>query len=143
MIYLVDDAPDYRFLVAQVFKLFLPQYPLLLFADGLELIHHIEQAADAADPVRPQVILLDVDMPRLDGLQTLERLKQITGWQTIPVVMISNRADGHFVAPCYDRGASSFLVKPMSLDQLKTMMTLLCQYWVGLNQLPQPRAEWR
>ena len=136
MVYIVDDAADYRFLVQQVFKLFLRQHPLRLFADGLELIQSIEGRNDASGVEVPKLILLDVDMPKLSGTQTLERLQQYPGWSAIPVVMMSNRADDSFVSACYQRGACSFLLKPMDLEQMKQVMTLLCHYWLDLNQFP-------
>ncbi|MDB5239386.1 MAG: Response regulator rcp1 [Spirosoma sp.] len=141
MVYVVDDAQDYRFLVQQVFKLFLPQYPLRLFADGMDLIQAIESGNDLPGAELPKLILLDVDMPKLSGPQTLERLKQHTVWQSVPVVMMSNRMDDSFVSACYQRGACSFLVKPMDLGQLKQIMTLLCHYWLDLNKLPKSLVE--
>jgi CheY-like chemotaxis protein len=138
MVYVVDDASDYRFLVQQVFKMFLPQYPLRLFDDGMELIQHIEALNGSSAIALPRLILLDVDMPKLSGPQTLERLRQHAEWQSIPIVMVSNRAENVFVSGCYELGACSFLIKPVDLDQMKQMMSLLCQYWLDLNQLPTP-----
>ena len=140
MVYVVDDAADYRFLVQQVFKMFLPQYSLRLFADGMELIQLIEEHNAPTGVELPKLILLDVDMPKLSGTQTLERLWQYPAWQSVPVVMMSNRVDDSFVSACYERGARSFLLKPMGIDQLKQVMTLLCQYWLDLNQLPSYSA---
>lgn len=137
MVYIVDDAADYRFLVQQVFKMFLPQYPLRLFVDGLDLVQSIKETDGSPRIELPKLILLDVDMPKLSGTQTLEWLRQQPAWSSIPVVMISNRAEDSFVSACYERGACSFLPKPMSLEQMKQVMTLLCQYWLDLNQLPK------
>jgi DNA-binding response OmpR family regulator len=136
MIYVVDDAADYRFLVQQVFKLFLPQYPLRLFVDGIDLIQAIEDHNDSSRAELPKLILLDVDMPKLSGIQTLERLSQHAAWQSVPVVMMSNRTDNSFVSASYQRGACSFLVKPMNLEQMKKVMGLLCEYWLEFNRLP-------
>lgn len=133
MIYVVDDAADYLFLVQQVFKLFLPRYAVRFFADGVDLMRYIDQS-DA--PRLPSVIVLDVDMPQLNGLQTLERLKQRPGWMVVPVVMISNRLDDQFVMDCYKRGASSYLVKPLDINELRRIMELIGEYWVDLNRLP-------
>ena len=138
MVYVVDDAADYRFLVQQVFKLFLPQYPLRLFADGMELIEFIDAHSDSSGLELPKLLLLDVDMPKLSGPQTLERLSHYAVWESIPVLMLSNRTDDSFVSACYQRGAYSFLLKPMDLEQMKTVMSLLCHYWLDLNQLPNP-----
>lgn len=148
MLYLVDDAADYRFLVQQVFKMFLPQYSLRLFADGLELMQHVEEKSLALsvmstepDPVgpdpsrtghgRPGLIVLDVDMPRLNGLQTLERLKQNSYWQTIPVVIMSNRIEAGFKETAYQLGANSYMTKPMDLAVMKDVMGQLCREWIA------------
>lgn len=126
MVYIVDDAVDYRFLVQQVFKLFLSQYALRLFADGLELIQAIEQPTT----LYPNLIILDVDMPKLNGYQTLERLKQNSVWQAVPVVMMSNRVDSGFIETAYQLGASAYLTKPMDLTELRKVMEQLCHQWL-------------
>lgn len=139
MLYLVDDAADYRFLIQHVFKLFLPHYALRLFTDGLELVQHMEQAAVASPPDSaysepaislPGLIVLDVDMPKLNGLQTLERLKQDPLWQTVPVVMMSNRVEAGFITMAHDLGAATYLTKPMDITALRTMMEQLCHQWL-------------
>lgn len=132
MIYVVDDTADYRFLVQQVFKLYLPRYPLRLFADGLDLIEQIEQSASppsSALPV-PGLLVLDMDMPKLNGLQTLKRLNQYDGWQTIPVVIMSNRSDEEFVKAAYEGGTKDYIAKPINLFALKEVMTQLCRQWL-------------
>lgn len=138
-IYVVDDAADYRFIVQQVFNLFLPQYSLRLFTDGLELIQYIDGLKKAPEIESPKLILLDVDMPKLSGPQTLEQLNQYPVWSSIPVVMMSNRFDSEFVNACYQLGACSYIIKPTELDSLKKVMELLCKYWLELNQLPSFR----
>lgn len=134
MIYVVDDAADYRFLVQQVFKRFLPQYPLQLFADGLELTQFIERPSEpsptSTDPARPGLIVLDVDMPKLNGLQTLERLKQYPVWQSIPVVMMSSRSESEFSGTARQLGASSYILKPMALVEIQNVMAQLCHRWL-------------
>ena len=137
MIYVVDDAADYRFLIQQVFKRFLPQYSLRLFADGMELIQSIEQDADSSlanrpspDPALPGLIVLDVDMPKLNGFQTLERLKQNPSWQSVPVVMMSSRLESKFSEAALQEGATSYVLKPMGLAELQNEMTQLCHQWL-------------
>lgn len=132
MIYVIDDAADYRFLVQQVFKRFLPQYPLRLFADGLELIQFIRESADAppVDSPMPGLLVLDVDMPKLNGYQTLEQLKQYPTWQSVPVVMMSGRLEPRFSESALQGGAISYLVKPMTLTELQQVMSQLCHQWL-------------
>lgn len=152
MLYVVDDAADYRFIVQQVFNRFLPGYPLRLFADGLDLVESIEWPADLAltdlpepervrsgqstpgestlDQSRPDLIVLDVDMPKLNGFQTLERLKQHPVWQSIPVVMMSSRVSAEFSETAHQLGAHSYILKPMGLTELQQIMTQLCHQWL-------------
>ncbi len=70
-VYVVDDAADYRFLVQKVFNQFLPQYKVTLFSGGDALLQHLQTS-----PVHPSLILLDLHMPGMNGLQTLAQLKQ-------------------------------------------------------------------
>lgn len=132
MTYVVDDAADYRFLVQHVFKKYLPQYPLCLFADGLELIQFIEGPSDSssAEVTKPGLIVLDVDMPKLNGFQTLEQLKQYPLWQSIPVVMMSNRSEPGYQTAASALGASAYLTKPMDITGLQEVMEQLCHQWL-------------
>ncbi len=143
MIYVVDDAMDYRFLVQQVFKRFLPQYTLRLFSDGLELIDAIEQSVDSSptnltgtELARPGLLVLDVDMPKLSGFQTLEQLKQYPLWQSVPVVMMSSRVGSKFSEAAYQLGANSYIYKPMDLTELQDVMTRLCHTWLDAQAEP-------
>ena len=137
MIYVVDDTADYRFLVQHVFKRFLPQYPLRLFADGLDLMQFIDRAANSsladgtkADQTLPGLLVLDVDMPKLNGFQTLEQLKQYPSWQSVPVVMMSSREESKFLQTALQEGAISYVVKPMYLAELQQVMTQLCHQYL-------------
>lgn len=153
VVYLVDDAADYRFLVQQVFALFLPQYSLRLFADGLDLMQATQAPAplvtnppgkpSAAQPgyaepgesglelAQPGLILLDIDMPKLNGMQTLEWLKHTPCWQGVPVVMMSNRTEARFIESAYGLGARDFFTKPMEIMELKETLEKLCQQWLA------------
>lgn len=130
-IYVADDAADYRFLVQQVFNRFLPQYSLTLFDDGMSLIQHMERLA-AADP-RPDLIVLDLDMPKMSGIQTLTWLGQQPHWQTVPVVMMSNRSDSSFKDASYQRGANDYIEKPtpLSIQDLRDTFDQLCGKWLA------------
>ena len=133
MIYVIDDGADYRFLVQQVFTMFLPQYPVRFFADGADLV----QALDSlAKEVRPEVMVLDVDMPRLDGFQTLVKLKMHPYWQSVPVVMMTNRTDHDYELESYRLGASTIVAKPMDLMEIKAVMTQLCEHTGDFTLLP-------
>lgn len=131
MVYIVDDTADYRFLVGQVFNRFLPQYPTRFFTDGDELRRHVLAQGD-----RPQVVLLDLDMPILNGYDTLAFLRGQAAWRHVPVVVMTSSAVGDERLTCYEAGASSFMLKPTGLDAMKKTMETVCAYWLLYNQLP-------
>ncbi|MCE7067050.1 two-component system response regulator [Dyadobacter sp. CY326] len=127
LIYLVDDSKDYRFLVEQVFKMFLPQHQVRFFADGSELADDLDLLA-AQHSVLPRVIILDIDMPVLNGFQTLMRLKNHDYWKAVPVIMMTNREQAAFRHESFRLKASAFSLKPMDIMEIKTVMTAICEH---------------
>ena len=135
MVFVIDDRADYRFLVQQVFSRFLPSCPVRFFTGGDALSAFI-QAGPMPDNGLPGLILLDLNMPRLNGYQTLTVLRQVPGWRHIPVVMMSDLGTEQEQKQCYEAGANSFIAKPAGLDEMKQLIPTLAHYWLELNQLP-------
>ena len=131
MIYIVDDAADYRFLLQQVFTRFNTEYPVRFFPGGDALWQHVQ-----ADGPQPRLILLDMNMPGLSGYQTLVFLKEHHDWKHVPVVMMSHAELDAELRACYEAGANSFLIKPQDFNRLKDLMQLIGRYWLGVNRLP-------
>ena len=117
LICIVDDAADYRSLVEIIFKRYLPDYSLHLFADGQSFLNALPQLS-----TEPHLILLDQRMPRLNGYQTLVALKQNTAYQHIPVVMISADASASEIESFYEAGARGSQIKPTSFDALMRIL---------------------
>lgn len=140
LLYIVDDGQDYRFLVEQTFKRFIPQYNVQFFASGDELVAHITHEMAMLEPnsgsLRPDLILLDMHMPGQNGLQTLTELRRHSVWRSVPVVMKSNASSQSERDACYEAGANSFLIKPVGMEQLREMLATICHYWLRMNQLP-------
>ncbi|WP_461054451.1 response regulator [Spirosoma arcticum] len=156
MVYIVDDGADYRFMVQKVFTQFLPQYKVILFPGGNALLQHLQ-----TNPVLPSLILLDLHMPGMSGLQTLTQLKQEqpengsgaattapaaasptsvvftpTSWpvRSIPVVVVTSSSSAREIQACYEAGANSCLAKPVGFDPLRQRLTLICDYWMNTNR---------
>jgi len=127
---IADDAADQRFILQQLFNRFLPTYPVRFFADGQALLDGLVSMNQ-----RPGLIVLDRHMPSLDGHQTLLHLKAHSSYQLIPVVMMSADSSAAEIEGCYKAGANSFLVKSTDFNELKVIMTAVCQYWLTINQL--------
>lgn len=120
LIYLVDDTADYRFLVQQVFNLYLPAHQIRFFPDGIDLVKELDTEME-----KPDVILMDIDMPQLNGFEALAKLKHHHDWQQVPVVMMTNRDQAEYRQETFRLGASAFLQKPASLMEIKSIMTRL------------------
>jgi CheY-like chemotaxis protein len=136
IIYIVDDGADYRFLLQQIFSRFLPEFSARFFDSGDSLHQHMqEQQGGPEQESLPALILMDMDMPGLDGFQVLSLVKQDLIWRTVPVVIMSNFRSRPDIKRCYDAGANSVLIKPTDFEKLTYLIKELCQYWLGLNQL--------
>ncbi|WP_420152188.1 response regulator [Siphonobacter sp.] len=125
IVYLVDDNADYRFLVQQVFTLFLPEHQVHFFTDGSQLVERMDALSKLP---KPDLIVLDMDMPQLNGLQTLFLLKQNPDWKTVPVVMMTNRDQMEIRRESHQLGANAFLLKPLNLLEMRNVMIQLCEY---------------
>lgn len=125
IVYLVDDNADYRFLVQQIFTMFLPEHQVHFFADGSQLVEKLDALPKR---FKPDLIVLDMDMPQLNGLQTLLLLKQSTDWKAVPVVMMTNRDQAEIRRKSHQLGANAFILKPLNLLEMKNIMIQLCEY---------------
>ena len=133
-IFVVDDSADYRFLLQQVFARFLPGYAVRFFASGTDLYQHLLSQTDTALLVPPpQLILMDLNMPGLSGYETLLVVKK-SAWRRVPVVIITSEGSEQERVSCYEAGANSFVIKPVGIEAMNATFTLICQYWVELNQ---------
>ena len=108
--------------------------------DGSELFdylyHRGKYRDDPTSAPRPGLILLDLNMPRKDGREALSDLKADPALRQIPVVIMTTSYFEDDVRDTYAMGASSFITKPLSFDQLVETMQILSQYWFHLVQLP-------
>jgi DNA-binding response OmpR family regulator len=111
---IVDDDPEHREL--------LRRYLVNLGYETLE-VEHGARALEAMDVRRPDVILLDVHMPVLDGFQTLERLKDHPAWRELPVIVLSAVDDLNSAVRCLQLGAEDYLQKPCNAVLLNARVT--------------------
>ena len=106
--------------------------------DGMEALDYLFCTGSFADRVNgnPKMVLLDLKMPKLDGLQVLERMKQDPHTQAIPVVMMtSSREEGDLVAS-YRLGVNSFVVKPVDFTEFAETVARVGMYWMIANEAP-------
>lgn len=103
---------------------------------GYEALDYLFGRAKFADRSRfplPDIVLLDLKMPGLDGHEVLRRIKTTPGLRRLPVIIFTSSKEDIDRANCYDSGANSYVVKPLLLEELQTIMKQIETYWLDLN----------
>ena len=138
-ILIADDDEEDRDLAREAASRLRMRDRLRFVNDGRELIdylHHQGAYADDHEPSggapRPAVILLDLNMPRMDGWEALAQIKSDDALRRIPVVVLTTSRRQEDVARCYDLGANSFISKPVTLTELAEVMRVLTAYWLDV-----------
>lgn len=137
---MVDDDGDDRLLVRDAFRSGGFDTDLRFVADGEELFRYLRregQYANAARSPRPGLILMDLNMPRMDGREALGRIKSDPALRGIPVVVMTTSDQAADVAACYDSGANSYITKPITFAGLVEVMRGLGRYWIEIVELPE------
>ena len=85
---------------------------------------------------RPKIILLDIQMPKLNGIEVLQKIKSDPLTQSVPVVILTSSKEDPDIQKCYALGANSYIVKPVNFDSFAEAIKSLGYYWLLLNQPP-------
>ncbi|MBE3042225.1 response regulator [Candidatus Bathyarchaeota archaeon] len=135
-ILLAEDDTAHAEIVRRKLEDFPVANRLFLAKDGQEALDFLFRKGACADPEtspRPDLILLDVRLPRVDGLGVLRRIKNDGNLKRIPTVMITTSDDNSDIDAAYVQGAGSYLMKPMNFGKFDKMMDALCSYWLTWN----------
>ena len=106
--------------------------------DGVEALAFLRREGKYADAPRPDLILLDLNMPRKDGREALREIKSDPGLRSIPVVVLTTSKAEEDIYRTYDLGVNSFITKPVSFEGLVAVMRALGRYWFEIVELPMP-----
>lgn len=134
-ILLVEDNPVDVDLTLRAFARHRLINPMLVARDGEEALAWIPRW-EAGEPW-PAVILLDLNMPRVDGLTVLRALKSHPGLSRIPVVVLTTSSEDRDINAACDLGANSYIVKSVDFDSFMNVAQQIKLYWCGTNVLPR------
>ncbi len=129
-ILLVEDSPDDIALTLRALKKCNLANGVHVARDGVEAMEwlHAHQ--------RPKVMLLDLKLPKLSGLEVLAQVRQDPALSTVPIVMLTSSREEPDVAKAYALGANSYIVKPVDFDQFMNAVSQIGLYWLLVNQTP-------
>ena len=136
---LVEDNPAHAELVIRSFENQRVANKIYHVQDGEEALDYLFRRGNYQDPEkspRPNVILLDLRLPKIDGLEVLREIKNTDGLKRIPVVILTTSQAEIDASRAYDYHANSYLVKPLDFDHFTKLMEELGFYWLGWNFNP-------
>jgi CheY-like chemotaxis protein len=138
-ILMADDDADDCLLVREAMRESAQTHDLRVVRDGeqlLDFLHRRGQYAEPQSSPRPDLILLDLKMPKKDGREALGEIKADPNLRGIPIVVLTTSMAGDDIGYCYRSGANSYIAKPSTFHGLIDLMAMLDKYWFELVQLP-------
>ena len=133
---LVEDEPADAHLVRMAFEEGRVLVDLQHVRDGVEALDYLQRQGPFSEAVRPDLILLDLNMPRMDGRRFLEKIKTLGDLKRIPVVVLTTSEAETDILSSYDLGAAGFIVKPVNIDDFIEQVQQLEDYWFTLVRRP-------
>lgn len=131
---LVEDNADDEALTLRAFAKNNIGTGVVVAHDGVEALDYLLGVGSQAG-IRPQLILLDLKLPKLDGLEVLRRLRADPRTRRTPVVVLTSSVEESDLVRCYELGANSYIRKPVNFDQFVETLRQLQLYWVLLNEV--------
>jgi CheY-like chemotaxis protein len=138
-ILIAEDDPDEQEIIREAFRESRFVNPLNFVKDGIELMDYLYRRGEFAvmkEKPLPGLILLDLKMPRKDGIEALREIKSDARLRSIPIVVLTISRAEEDILQSYHLGVNSFITKPIGFRQLVEMVRAFSQYWLELVELP-------
>jgi len=135
-ILLVEDSPADVLITREAFAEFKIVNPLHVVEDGVEAMAFLNQEGKYASKPRPELILLDLNLPRKNGREVLAEIKADPRFKSIPVVILTTSHSEKDVLQAYDQHANCYIVKPVGFDNFVEAMKTIRQFWFSVVTLP-------
>jgi len=135
-ILVVDDDPDCRMLIRDAIEESKVSNRVFEVSDGAEAIEFLSRRGKYADAPRPGLIYLDIEMPGMNGQETLRRVRAMPELRDIPVVMMTGVCDENQMREAAANGANSYTLKPANAEQFLNTVLASTSYWLTIHQYP-------
>jgi DNA-binding response OmpR family regulator len=136
IILLVEDDPDHEALTIRALRKSNIVNQILVARDGEEAIHSLFGDEGGTSPTLPQVILLDLKLPKVDGLEVLRRIRDSDRTRMLPVVILTSSDEESDIVRSYRLGVNSYIRKPVNFSEFAEATRQLGMYWLVLNECP-------
>jgi two-component system, chemotaxis family, response regulator Rcp1 len=133
---LVEDSPGDVRLTQEAFRDSVLDIRLHVAIDGIEAMDFLSREGAHADAPRPDLILLDLNLPKMDGREVLARIKQDEGLKTIPTVILTTSEAEKDIVTSYQLQANCYLSKPVALDAFENLVKSISDFWFTKVKLP-------
>ena len=137
---LIEDSPGDVRLTQEVFRESALPITLHVVADGVEAMAYLRKEGAYANVPRPDFILLDLNLPRMDGREVLAHIKGDRGLKLIPTVILTTSAAEADVVKSYELRANAFLSKPVQLAEFQSLVMSIGDFWLRKAELPSRRG---
>ena len=136
-ILLVEDNPDDVDIARRALKKTLPAHELTVKRDGQEAVDYLigDGGLDGGPP--PDLILLDLNLPKVNGIEVLQRIKQDHKASRIPVIMLTASERDEDIAQSYKLGSNTYISKPVQYADFLHAIEVIAEYWLSLAKLPK------
>lgn len=131
LILIADDDPDDRLMIQDAFRENNFNDVLMFFENGEDLHKYLIQAKDNQKAAKPNLILLDLNMPRMDGKTVLKKIKSNTAYQSVPVVVLSTSKANEDKKTVIRLGGEDFFTKPSSFNELVLITATIVKKWLN------------
>ena len=138
-ILLVEDNPTDVEIIKEAFSVGKVKNNLYCVRDGqeaLDFMYHENEFSDASKAPRPDLILLDLNMPRVNGTEVLEKIKKDKELLKIPIIILTSSDRDRDVCESYNLGANSFITKPVGFPRFIEVVTSIQDYWLVITKIP-------
>lgn len=142
MLYVEDEPADLQFTLRELTRR-IPKDKIAVARDGEEALDFLfgrEGESDDRSPAGLKLVLLDLKLPKVDGIEVLREIRSRPETKVLPVVVMTSSAEERDLLACYRLGVNSYVQKPVSFEKFQEVVQTLGLYWVDLNQVPATQA---
>jgi chemotaxis family two-component system response regulator Rcp1 len=137
---LVEDSPGDIRLTREAFHDANADIHVNVATDGVEAMAYLRREGDQVDAPRPAIILLDLNLPRMDGREVLAQIKADPSLKTIPTIILTTSEANADIVRSYELQANSYLTKPVQLEKFESLVKSINDFWLIKAKLPQRRS---